>query len=219
MLKINYGTTEENRKYILGYISDKRRINKKYSVIDIGGSMVGWTAGVADMIVDIQSSGDKSMSLDICNHHDWHKLLDLVEKNGKYDYAICTHTLEDIYDPVMALKWLPKIANSGIITMPSINTELCRLTSFSPWLGFIQHRWIFDQQNGKMLLIPKLGFLEHIMGPGMKYNHSAFEIQYEWHDHIPFMMFMDNFLGPNEMTVLEKYNNFIDNHHLCQRNN
>ena len=213
MLKVTYGNIDQSRERTLDHISTQRATNPNFRVIDIGGvAGGGWTAGVADMIVDIQSlDSEHSMALDICNHHDWHRLLDLVDKQGMYDYAICSHTLEDIYDPVMALKWLPKIARAGIITMPSIRTELCRLTPQSPGLGFIHHRWLFDQKDGEMLIVPKLVCLEHVLGPGFQYNHAVFEIQYEWQGSIPYKMFMNNYLGPNEQTVLDEFRSVVYN--------
>ena len=199
----------QTREYILTYIKTQKSLNPNYKVIDLGGTVAGWTHEVVDTVVDINSeNNEKNISADLCNHHDWHKLLNHIEKNGMYDYAICSHTLEDLYDPIMALKWFPKIARAGMITMPSIRTELSRLEY--PWLGYLHHRWIFDQEDGKMFIIPKLGLLEHIV-PGMQFNNNVFEILYEWENDIPFKLFMNNYLGPTDQVTLDAYLKLINN--------
>ena len=212
MLKVSYGPVHQGRKYVLDQVAQHRAVNNKFRVIDLGGAVVGWTAGVADTIVDIQEKGtDKNISLDICNHHAWHQLLALVEENGIYDYAICTHTLEDVYDPVLALRWLPKIAKQGIITMPSIRTELSRLPAGAPFLGYVQHRWIFDHRDDRMLLIPKLSCLESIVQQGLVYCEETAEIRFEWSGGtIPFAMFMNNYLGPDTNTVITELRSLIN---------
>lgn len=217
MLNISYGTTEDFRNKVINYVKYQKSINPKFRVIDIGGEMGGWTRDIVDNVIDINSSNtEKGIVLDICNSNHWFSLLDRIEKQGMYDYAICSHTLEDLYDPVLTIKWLPKIAKSGVITMPSIRTELCRLTAQTPWLGFLHHRWIFDQRDGQMLLIPKLNFLEHILPVGFSYKHHLFEIQYEWRETIPFELFMNNYLGPNDQTVIKNYKEFIESNKILK---
>ena len=105
--------------------------------------------------------------MDICKQDAWLSLLELVEREGKFDYAICTHTLEDVYSPVVALEMMPRIAKAGIISMPSLWAELNHVES-TQWLGFMHHRWIFDfDKEGNMLLLPKLGFLSSLWPNGI----------------------------------------------------
>ena len=161
------------------------------------------------MLVDINvESTANSISIDICKESDWRKLHDLVEQQGKFDYCICTHTLEDIYNPIVALDNMPKIAKSGIITMPCARTELSHIEN-SSWLGFIHHRWIYDIDGNTMLVIPKLNFLDSIVTSPFEPNLT--EIRYEWSETIPYKIFMNNYLGPNVNTVISKYQELIKN--------
>lgn len=209
-LQIKYGTIAEHRQLILSHVLGVKTTNPGYRVIDIGGAADSWSSTCVDMLVDINAEDSpSSMSIDICDSDEWTKLKNHVEENGKFDFAICTHTLEDIYDPIVVLKNLPKIAKSGVITMPSIKTELSNIENKN-WLGYIHHRWIFDQHDDKIFIIPKLGILE-IMCKGRNFYEPAFqEIMYSWTNDIPYSMFMNNYLGPNAATVVQAYNELIN---------
>jgi hypothetical protein len=207
-MKISKGLVVDGRDYVLNLIKTEKEKNLNYRVIDIGGVVNGWTRPVADFIVDINSvNSDNSLNIDICVESQWDSLLDVVKKQGKFDYCICTHTLEDLYNPFAALKFIPQIANKGIITMPDAKTELSRIEN-PGWLGYIHHRWIFDHTNERMLIIPKLNFLESIVAESFQKNPT--EIRYEWESKIPFDIFMNNYLGPNVKTVINEYTTLIN---------
>jgi hypothetical protein len=207
-MKITNGPILEGRDYILNLINEEKKINPNYRVIDIGGVVNGWTRPVADFVVDINSvNSNNSLNIDICAESQWDLLLDVVKKQGKFDYCICTHTLEDLYNPFSALKFIPQIANKGIVTMPDAKTELSRIEN-PGWLGYIHHRWIFDHTDERMLIIPKLNFLESIVTESFQ-KHPT-EIRYEWETEISFDIFMDNYLGPDVKTVINKYTNLIN---------
>lgn len=207
-IKISYHSIEHRIGYVLNMLRKLRSENPNYRVIDVGGVVNGWSAPIVDTIVDI-NSGPKVISVDICNHESWEKVLTLVEQRGKFEFSICTHTLEDVYDPFITLDMLPRIAKRGIITAPSIRTELSNVES-SFWLGYIHHRWVFSQENGQMLIIPKLGMLEALARNKMTYQKDTEEIWYEWEDTIPYKIFMNNYLGPDAKTVIKNYSKLID---------
>jgi hypothetical protein len=207
-MKISKGSISDSRDYVLNLIKTEKEKNSNYRVIDIGGVVNGWTRSFADFVVDINSvNSDTSLSIDICIESHWDLLFEVVKKQGKFDYCICTHTLEDLYNPFSALKFIPQIANKGIITMPDASTELSRIEN-SGWLGYIHHRWIFDSIDEKMLIVPKLNFLESIVKESFQKNPT--EIRYEWENEIPFDVFMNNYLGPNVKTVINEYTTLIN---------
>lgn len=189
-------------------ITQARAENPGYRVIDLGGTAGGWSQDLVTVTLDIcaPASAD-NIRADLCREPDWQILLDQVSVRGPYDFAICTHTLEDIYNPITALELLPKIARAGIITMPTARTELSHV-EHPGWLGYIHHRWIFDQQHDHMLLVPKLTVLEHLVGNRFD-PPSPQEICYIWQDTIPYQIFMDNYLGPNVGFVVHNYQDFI----------
>jgi hypothetical protein len=201
-MNISYGTTENSREQIVSMLSARRQ-QGSYRVIDIGAQSDGWTKDVADMFVNINvEDSARTCHMDICDLTQWNKITEV------YDYAICTHTLEDVYDPMVALRMLPKIARAGVITMPSYWAEISLVES-QHWLGFIHHRWIFDQENKKMLVVPKLGIVGALHAP-FKYDHSRSEICFEWENEIPYKVFMNNYLGPDPITVINEYKKLYD---------
>jgi hypothetical protein len=209
MLKISYLKTGVSRKRVLSEVAAAKAENPNYRVIDIGGDAIGWSAPIVDMVVDINSEpSDKTMKFDICKVSEWDRLLERVARDGLYDYAICTHTLEDVYNPFTALELLPKIARAGIITMPSFITELSRIESKS-YLGFIHHRWIFDKEGDEMLVVPKLSMLETLVEDTIKQDLDRDEICYEWEGSIEYCHFMNNFLGPHNYAVINEYTKFV----------
>jgi hypothetical protein len=211
-MQISYGPIELGRHQIRQeIIKAKTATTAECRVIDLGAvAGQGWASDLTDLVIDINANplDSRALALDICDPETWDQLFDLVEKQGLFDYAICTHTLEDLYDPIMALRYLPKIAKAGAISMPSLQTELCREDD-PRFLGYIHHRWLFDQEDGQMLLAPKLTCLESIMNPPTKYNPQHQEILYRWQGSIPYKMFMNNYLGPDTNTVMNTFRQFI----------
>ena len=152
-------------------------------VIDIGGAAAGWSSDLCDLVVDITAEdSDRTMSADICKPAGWEKLQDYIKQHGQFHYAICTHTLEDVYNPYTALDLLPEIASEGIISMPSVGVEISHIEN-PGYLGYIHHRYLFDSQDGRMFIAPKMGFLERYTQP-FECRIDAREIVYQWQGHI-----------------------------------
>lgn len=215
-MQITVGTVVDSRNYILHKVKEHKTYSK-FTVVDIGGvAGGGWTSDIADMIIDKNTiDTENSIQMDICIYPEWDKVLSYVETNGKFDYAICTHTLEDVYNPFTTLDILPKIAKAGIITMPSLRTELSKVES-NNWLGYLHHRWIFDIIDDKMLIIPKLELLSSMVKNSIKFIPVQEEIRYEWDKTIPYEIFMNNYLGPTASVVINSYNALINKYNNKQ---
>ena len=209
-MQISYGTIDSSREIIRNTVLEGRK-SGTFRVLDIGGEAGGgWQADIVTLTVDIAAPTDEhNLSMDICREPEWQKLLDIVERDGKFDYCICTNVLEDIYNPVTALELMPKVAKRGMITNPSLLTELSRHDS-PTWTGYPHHRWVFDQRDGQVFLAPKLAFVENLVGTQLAFNRAATEIRYEWSDTINYAMFLNNYLSPPWDNVVQEYVNFIN---------
>ena len=208
MLNISYGNQMQSREQILSFVLEQKTMNPNYQVIDIGGSAFSWTGEIADVIVDINSFRPQDFKFNISNDWEWKELLAYVDQHGKFDYAICTHTLEDIVHPATALRNLSKVSKAGIITMPTVNVELSRVES-KQWLGYIHHRHLFDYDNDTIVYASKLSFIESMLPDGLQEQDMHREIIFQWQDDIKFKSFMNDYLGPDATTVMNNYRDFV----------
>lgn len=131
-------------------------------VIDVGGAN-SFADGYLNAIVDIrnpQASAPHKFIGDMNMPELWEPMLKHVAKHGKWDYAICTHTLEDICNPLFVCRMLEKVAKAGIIVEPSKHRELARFDRTYGKRGFWHHRWIFDMVDGVFTGFPKINWIE-----------------------------------------------------------
>lgn len=74
---------------------------------------------------------------DICDHVPW------PFDNHQFDFAICSHTLEDVRDPVWVCNELIRVAKAGYIEVPS-RLEEQTYGVHGPWVGWSHHHWFID---------------------------------------------------------------------------
>jgi hypothetical protein len=205
---VSYGDLLEGRDFLTQLVLDKKN-QSNFNVIDVGGAATGWTNQIADVFVDInrQDNNKLQFNFDICREKNWDPILDYVEKNGKFDFSICTHTLEDIYNPYLVLDMLPKISKQGYISTPSVLSEINNVESKN-WIGYIHHRYLFGYKDNIIIIAPKLPVLEKLVNK-KKPNTIHEEIRFMWEDTLHYKIFMDNYLGPNPATVLRNFEAFI----------
>jgi hypothetical protein len=151
-----------DRKHVIDYIQQQKETKPSFSVIDVGGVYGGWSFSVLTAMVDRNSMD--SVQLDNITRFDaninfesgWVKILEHVEKHGKFDFVICSHTLEDLALPQVTLNMLPKVAHEGFVAVPSKYRELINGVE-GIWQGYNHHRWICTFRDGIFKLYPKLG--------------------------------------------------------------
>ena len=93
----------------------------------------GWEGDPADQ----RFSADTWVQRDICDREPW------PFADGQFDFAVCSHTLEDVRDPVWVCSELSRVAKAGYIEVPSRLEEQC--WGFQgPWTGWSHHHWLVD---------------------------------------------------------------------------
>lgn len=83
-------------------------------IIDIGGAN-SYGHGFLDAIIDIrepQASAPNKFIGDIDQPYIWDEVLNHAAIHGKWDFAICTHTLEDINNPWYAARMIEIVAKA-----------------------------------------------------------------------------------------------------------
>jgi hypothetical protein len=141
-------------------------------------------------------------------YDDWNKVRDYVSEHGKFSFAVCSHTLEDIANPMLVLDTLPTIAEEGYVAVPSKYREFSHVEG--KHRGYIHHRWIFDIRHDEPNLFvgyPKLGFLEYETDLHRIGNPSPEieELNFRWRETIPYRIVNDDYLGPSGGAVRGYY--------------
>lgn len=92
---------------------------------------------------------------DFCSEEFWATIPDKA-----FDFAIISHTLEDIRDPLYVCKQLCRTAKAGYIEAPSRFRECAKESANAEWSGYSHHRWIIDPnpEGTGLIFTPKLGW-------------------------------------------------------------
>jgi len=74
------------------------------------------------------------------------------------DFVTCSHTLEDIRDPIWVCQEMQRIARAGYIETPSRLEEQTYGVQGS-WVGWGHHRWLVEVRDGRLEFV----FKHHII--------------------------------------------------------
>lgn len=212
--------TNGDRTPIVNFIKQKQA-ESNFTVIDVGGSFTGWSSPVITALVDfndpsLTNSRIKHFKVDITHPDSWKEILEYVDINGKFDFSICSHTLEDIINPGFVCEMLQKISKSGYIAVPSIHIEMARIEG--AWRGFIHHRWFFVFENGIFTAYPKINCIEQMNVKDVENRDpNYFDLSFIWNNTIPFQYLNNNYLGPSVDHVIQMYNNVFERNKIKGR--
>ncbi|MDB5353356.1 MAG: methylase [Planctomycetota bacterium] len=90
---------------------------------------------------------------DLCDHTPW----PFADKS--IDFCTCSHTLEDLRDPLWLCHEMIRVAKRGYIEVPSMAFELSRGREPGVPVGLSHHKWIVDVTGSGVTFIPKLHFV------------------------------------------------------------
>ena len=100
-------------------------------------------------------SSDTWVQRDICARQPW------PFEDRHFDFAVCSHTLEDVRDPIWVCDELTRVAKAGYIEVPSRLDEQSRYRQ-GPWVGWGHHHWLIDVTDGRIDFV----FKHHVIhGP------------------------------------------------------
>jgi len=151
----------ESPDYVLGLITASDR------VLDVGG----WAEVFprANVVLDANPystrkivhrdmpecfAEDTWFSGDICTAATWRRFRD-----KEFDFSICSHTLEDVRDPIFVSSQLIRVSRAGYIEVPSAFRETCKASSTDISAGYDHHRWIVDVDDaGRLVFTAKLSW-------------------------------------------------------------
>jgi len=191
-------------------IGDVKKLisDNNYKTIDIGASLQFWSYPeckfVAD-IVKIEQEGVKFFDFNIQNKNTWTELLNYVAEHGKFDYSICSHTLEDVITPTDLLELLPKISKKGYIAIPSKYNEFMFLWD-NKYRGNAHHKQIIDVKDDMICIYPKYPFIEVFEETDkVLENNLGNELVVFWEDEIPYKFFAQDNIFHSDGDLIKQF--------------
>lgn len=134
-------------------------------VLDIGGAQE--TFPRADVVLDIvpyeqrqpgplqgepeRFSKETWHIGDICSPEIWRQFDD-----NQFDFVLCSHTLEDVRDPIEVCAQMIRVGRRGYIEVPSRLRECTREDPSLPLAGWGHHRWLIDFADGSLIFTAKM---------------------------------------------------------------
>lgn len=101
---------------------------------------------------DERFSTDTWIRRDICSREPY------PFADNAIDFAICSHTLEDVRDPLWVCSELSRIAKAGYIEVPS-RLEEQSYGFQGPWVGWGHHHWLIEVTGGRLEFV----FKHHVL--------------------------------------------------------
>ena len=150
-------------------------IKPEDKVLDIGGWAQPFNR--ADYVIDINPYDSRGMlgscypgterftketwiQRDICDHQPY----PFADKFC--DYVICSHTLEDVRDPIFVCSEIIRIGKRGYIEVPSMRHEMTLGVENPRYVGRSHHRWLVDIQKDEIVFT----FKYHHLHSNWKYH-------------------------------------------------
>jgi hypothetical protein len=106
-------------------------------MLDLGGYATRGEWGYEGDHTAERFTADTWVQRDICDREPW------PFEAKQFDFAICSHTLEDVRDPIWVCQELQRVAKAGYIETPSRLEEQCYGFQ-GPWTGWGHHHWIVE---------------------------------------------------------------------------
>lgn len=148
---------EASRTEILATLDDSA------SVLDVGG----WAHPLsrADWVIDLMPyetrglygepdpdperfDSESWVTRDICDHRPW------PFEDDQFDFVVCSHTLEDVRDPIWVCAEINRVGKAGYIEVPARIQEQTRGVH-GPWVGWSHHHWLIDIEGMEVRFVFK----------------------------------------------------------------
>ena len=203
-----------DRQTMLNELLAMKQANPNFRVIDVGATASSWSLKALDAIVDFNEPDApvdvKYFAANINREADWEPILRHVEEFGKYDFSICTHTLEDLANPQLVCSQLSRISKAGYVAIPSKYREFSRFEAElygQMYRGYMHHRWIFSIRDNEFIGFPKVNFLEidKWFDRLEDLAEDKQDLNFTWSERLDLKIVNDDYLGPTPSDVLMYY--------------
>jgi SAM-dependent methyltransferase len=140
-----------------------RDVDEAALVLDVGG----WARPLsrADWVIDLMPYATRGrygepdpeperftreswVVRDICAAEPW------PFDDDSFDFVVCSHTLEDVRDPIRVCAEICRVGRAGYVEVPS-RLEEQAFGVEGPWAGWGHHRWLIDLSPGRIEFVFK----------------------------------------------------------------
>jgi hypothetical protein len=204
-----YNTTGGKREDIKKYISDNN-----LKTVDVGASYMFWSYPeckfVADSIV-VNKDDVTFFNLNLEDKTTWGEILSYVETYGKFDFSICSHTIEDVFNPLELTDLLTKISLAGFIASPSKYDEFSFLYQ-NKYRGNAHHKQFLEIINNEVVIFPKFSWIENdVRSDEILMKNKGKEISFFWEKEIPIKVFGNGIPFQSDSNLINEYYRQLDN--------
>ena len=145
----------------------KFNIKPTDKILDVGGSAKQHSSIKIDTLVDLIKPLDTPYNPTNLSAKNFVEL-DLTRdkfpfKEKEFDFILCSHTLEDLDTPFLAIEEMERVGKRGYIATPSRgkDSEFSHF-NLTDWLtgprrvpGLGHHKWFFEYRDNRMYISPK----------------------------------------------------------------
>ncbi len=100
--------------------------------------------------------------------------------DNKFDFVICSHTLEDINNSVFVCSELNRVAKAGYLETPSRLSEQTK--GYDGGIGAPHHKWIIDYGDDELSFCNKSSSLASEQGCWIPTNYTHRQLPEKWVD-------------------------------------
>lgn len=186
-------------------------------ILDVGGAMKQHPVIKIDTLVDIirpenapycpsRLRAKKFVKVDITKDR-------LPFEDKQFDFSLCTHTLEDLYNPFLVMDEMLRVAKKGYITTPSMGIDMVfSHFDITNWMtgavripGNSHHKWFFVRTKSGIKVIPKnYGILYSINYDFTDWKGKD-EMEYYWEKKIIYERVSDL----NIHSLIDEYEKYV----------
>jgi hypothetical protein len=124
--------------------------------------------------------------LDLCERRPW------PFKDKQFDFAVCSHLLEDVRDPIWVCSELSRVARAGYVEVPSRVEEQSRGVESPRYAGYSHHRWLITRAGEGLEFRHKPHVLHGVndaivanLSPGQRINPRHAIVALDWSGMLP----------------------------------
>jgi len=142
--------------------------------------------------------------IDICSKKTW------PFDDKEFDLGLCSHTLEDIRDPISPLMEMMRVSKKILVICPSRLVEQTMGFDHPAYTGYFHHRWMVSFSETQALFQRKTGLLQ------LKGAHGICPVGYEIKKELASTYYYGSSIEPVEIAFWNEQLEFSNLNHFVK---